>query len=1112
MCLLPHAGPRIALSLLLSSFLLTEAAEVGKESFDPPFIAQASDQGELAMKQFVLQPGFKVELFAAEPLLANPVAFNIDDRGRFFIAETFRHGGGVTDIRGHMNWLDEDLANRTVEDRLAMLKRHEGSRFPNYSRRSDRIKLLWDSDQDGRADKSSVFADGFYDPVSGIGSGVLAYDGNVYYANLPDLWHLTDENDDGQADNRHSLLHGFGVRVGFLGHDLHGVTFGPDGKIYFTIGDRGASVVQGDRRVGEPDSGAVYRCNPDGSQFEIFCFGLRNPQEIAFDEFGNLFTVDNNSDGGDRARLLYLMEGADYGWRIGYQFIERPNSRGPWNSEKLWHPAWDGQAAYLLPAIANITDGPSGMAYYPGTGLPEKYRGTFLVVDFHGGRGSGILAFKVKRSGAGFALGESERLIWESLPTDVEFGPDGAIYFTDWVQGWGTTGKGRIYKVSHPEALANKQVAETRQLLTAPMRSRKTKQLAELLSHADFRVRQRAQFELARRGSEAIPPLNNATRHGNPHTRVHALWALGQIAPQIAKKDLERFLTPVRTRLRDEVSEVAAQAAKVLGDSLAGTRETGPMADDLLKALSRQNPAVQLQAALALGKAKAGQAVPLLIDLLAANNNQDRYLRQALTFALARIGDVPALLKTGTHHSPAARLGAVLALRQLQRAEISQFLTDSDPAVVLETARAINDLPISGAQPELAALTLSNPSVELARRVVNANLRYGTRETAQRLVTLAQDESLPESARVEAAAALGKWPAPTGRDQITGLWRPVVGARKSSDLTDSLKTAVASLLESKSDSLRIAAISSIAALQLEGASDPLAKVLRNETFSPRSRVEALKTIGQLKAQSFGEALTYAAASPNEDLRKEALRLQAAAPGGGLTQLRAVIERGTLGEKQAAFASLATSSDPGADQLLLQYLDQLATGQLARELHLDLLESASKRPAPAVKARLESYRATLPADDQLAPLRGALQGGNAEEGKRVFVERADAGCVRCHKAAGVAGGEVGPSLETIGATKDRQYLLESLILPNKHIAEGFESVIVETKDGVASAGVLKSESDTELVINSPEDGILTVKKGEIARRVKGLSAMPEGLQNLLSPHDLRNLVEFLANSK
>ena len=88
----------------------------------------------------------------------------------------------------------------------------------------------------------------------------------------------------------------------------------------------------------------------------------------------------------------------------------------------------------------------------------------------------------------------------------------------------------------------------------------------------------------------------------------------------------------------------------------------------------------------------------------------------------------------------------------------------------------------------------------------------------------------------------------------------------------------------------------------------------------------------------------------------------------------------------------------------------------------------------------------------------------------------------------------------------------MVYPNRQVAAGFENLLVQTRTGTAYAGVLKSENDQELVINSPEDGLVTIRKSDIQSRQKGLSAMPEGLTNALTRHDLRSLVEFLAGQK
>ena len=211
------------------------------------------------------------------------------------------------------------------------------------------------------------------------------------------------------------------------------------------------------------------------------------------------------------------------------------------------------------------------------------------------------------------------------------------------------------------------------------------------------------------------------------------------------------------------------------------------------------------------------------------------------------------------------------------------------------------------------------------------------------------------------------------------------------------------------------------------------------------------------------------------------------------------------------AALGALPDPAADELLGRWLDQLQAGTVAKELQLDLLEAAAKRSAAAVKQKLSNYEASRPKDDPLAEYREALYGGNAAEGKKIFFERPEASCVRCHKING-EGGEVGPDLSHVAAQKDRQYFLESIVLPNKDIAQGFESVLVTLKGGTSYAGVIKSDTASELVINSPEDGLVTVKKSDIQSRDKGLSPMPEGMGQVLPKQDLRDLVEFLANQK
>ena len=1102
--------------LLPASILSSPAAEHSAPKANAPKIAPASNEGELAMKGYQIPAGFKVELFAAEPHLANPVAFDIDHQNRFWVAETFRIGAGVTDIRGKDSWLDEDLASRTVEDRIAMMKRHEGTNFAKNVGASERIKLILDTNNDGKADKSTVFAEGFSTAADGLAAGVLSRNGKVYFANIPNLWLLRDTNNDGVSDIRKSLHYGYGVRIGFYGHDLHGLIMGPDGRLYFTIGDRGSNIEIDGKRIGHPDTGCVFRCNPDGSELEVFASGLRNPQEIAFDQYGNLFTGDNNSDGGDRARIVYLVEGGDSGWRIGWQFLERPNARGPWNSEKMWHPQNDDQPACIIPPITNFTEGPSGFAFNPGTGLPAKYDNQFFLVDFRGGKGSGIYSFSLTPKGASFEFTNAEKFISDSLPTDVAFGLDGGLYFSDWVQGWDLTGKGRIYRVFHPETVQQSIIAETKRLLMEGMSRRSNRELERLLAHADMRVRQEAQFELVSRGAKGVDILKKVAKSSPSQlARIHAIWGLGQLARPASIAQKLSLSGPIPQLVKDKDPEIRVQVARVIGDARL-TYAIG----ELILLLRDSSPRVRMLAAISAGKLRSPAFLGPITELLAENNNRDPYLRHAGSYALAEIRDIPSILQAANSSNEGVRMGALLALRHLERNEIATFLNDPNPKIATEAARAINDIPITGATRELAALAPSSNGADLPqpllRRVVNANYRYGTADSAKNLAALAANPSVSADVRAEAVRNLAEWERPSGRDRVTGLWRPVVGPRSQKHAADALAPHIVKLLDDTSNRIRIAAAQAAAALELTSAADSLLALVRSSEAAV-VRVEALRALAAIKDPRLSGALESAQNDANESLRREALHFQSQLkPANALAQIERTLANGTTGEKQSALGTLASMQTKEADTLLLTWLDKLIAGNVPPELQVDILEAAAKRDLPEIKNKLQAYEAKLPEQDDLAPFRVALHGGNAEDGRKIFFERAEAQCARCHTVAGQGAeasvSQVGPELTKIGATKPREYLLESIIQPNKHIAEGFQTLLVVTKDGASFAGVVKSETDSELTLNSPEDGEVKIKKSNITTRERGLSSMPEGLGTLLSKRDLRDLVEFLSSLK
>ena len=467
-------------------------------------VAPASNEGQNAIKSFKFDEGLNCQLWAAEPLLGNPVCFTQDEKGRWYVAETFRQHKGAEDDREHPEWRDEDIASESVEDRLAYMHKHwpDPAQFTQrFATAEDRIRRVEDTTGSGVANKSTIFADGFRDAAEGIGAGLLTRGNEVWYTCIPTLWHFRDTKDTGTADVKENLLTGFGVHFALIGHDLHGLRFGPDGKLYFSIGDRALRVkTKEGKEIAQTQSGSIMRCNPDGTEFEIFTTGVRNPQDLVFNERGDLFTGDNNSDAGDKVRFTYLVEGGDCGWRMAFQYLP---DRGPWMRERPWDEKVAPSVRYIVPCVLNVGNGPSGLSYNPGTGLSPKYYGNFYLSDFRGGAAASVVhEIHLEPKGA-FYTGTHRDWLKGMLTTDVQFANDGSLCVLDWVASWGGVGKGRMYKFTDPKADTAIQ-KETEKLIFDGMTKRSDAELAKLLAHQDMRVRQAAQFELANRGAGSI--------------------------------------------------------------------------------------------------------------------------------------------------------------------------------------------------------------------------------------------------------------------------------------------------------------------------------------------------------------------------------------------------------------------------------------------------------------------------------------------------------------------------------------------------------------------------------------------------------------------------------
>ena len=1138
----------------------------GPTGYAPP-IAKASNEGQKAIRRFQKPDDMEITLFAAEPMLANPVAFTIDYQGNFYVAETFRHFKGVSDMRGHQSWLVEDLANRTIEERLITMERNLGDDFASYSGDSDRIRQISDTNGDGIADKATIFADGFDETLAGIGAGVLLDRGELYYTCIPDLWKLTDNDNDGHADQRESLSRGYGVHINFLGHDSHGLRKGPDGRIYFSIGDRGFKVTTKEGTILDyPDTGAVLRCFPDGTGLEVVHQGLRNPQELAFDAYGNLFTGDNNSDGGDEARWVYIVDGGDSGWRIGWQWIEEPNPRGPWNSEKMWHPYHEGQPAHIVPPIANIAAGPSGLTYYPGTGLPDRYDNYFFLADFRGDpNGSLIHAIQVEEDGAGFKIADRHDFVKQMLVTDIDFGIEGGLYATDWVAGWATPQKGRIYRIAEPGVENRPEVQDTKKLLAQGMTQRSADELLALMSHIDMRVRSEAQYALANLGENAVPTFQQAINSENQFTRLHGVWGLWQL---LLARDIEGSNIINASELIPHLSHkdprVRGQAARALGEAKGGAGQA-----ELIKLLSDTEPRPRFFAAIALSKQQvttpqSHQAIiNAAVKMIAENNNRDPYLRHAGVMALTSAHNHETSMTSyapgsnyveelAKHENKSIRLAAILALRQIDITATISFLNDEDPFIVEEVIRALHDFnfhhykgALRGPDPkydffqyatDTNNIPWDNPAI--ARRVINTLYYKGDTASAEALAQYATNPDIPQAIRLEAINDLIQWENPPALDNVNGMWRPI--EPRKLELTPELQlNFFKKAIRSDSLPIQLAAIEFAQTYTLKSADTMLLLIITDSKMDTTLRIAALNTLATLEPPLMPTAIPKAIKSQSPLLRVAGLgHLAKSDPSAAIPMLTEALTTGDIPPRQAAFKVLGTINDPQAETLLLTWMEHLAKDEVPLPLQVDLIDAAQASPSPTVQKAIADYRAAFTDPKSLDPYLPALEGGDTERGRTIFHEKIETQCMRCHSVEEVHGSEVGPDLTGLGSRLDRRHILEAIALPNATIAQGFQNVMIILQSGDDFAGrVIKDDKDTlileldtnemtRLITSTNPHSIVDViaednpqartqvsfNQSDIDDRYEDVSSMPSDLVNFLSLYELRDLVEFLTAQK
>ncbi len=1077
---------------------------------DLPAMKNKSD----AFSGFIKQEGLEGHTWVRFPFVENPGSFGIDRKGRVLVAEVNRFWQGVPDLRGVNEFIRGDFQSQTLEDR-AKLQDSIPGRFPEgfFTNTPDRIIRLEDTDGNGAADRRTLFSDQFKGPLEGIGFSLLPEDDGVYFTCIPNLWKLTDANDDGVADKSEALVTGFGVRISFIGHDLHGIVRGPDGRLYFSVGDRSYHVTTPDGRVLNGDgTGAIFRCESDGSGFEVFCKGLRNPTELVFDELGNLFTFDNTGDFGDKARMVYALEGTDSGWNMKHQsphqyvgsldWEDFHPAKSMWVAERMDEPFNEDQPQSFYPPAANVARGPSGVTLATGDSLPPALRGKFLLTDYGGAVVScNLYSIGAKPSGAGYALDGATVVAGGVGASDVEMGYDGNIYVCDFGGGWSINTNGAIHVLTPTDKTQQAAGARMAEVFKRGVAGESSADLVGSLQSSDRRLRQMAQFELVKRGAEGQASLTDVAKDAAKKniTRLHGVWGLGQLARQ----NNTAAVAALVDLASDGDSEIRANVARALGDAKGDAVRA-----KLLAMLGDESLRVRSLAGIALSRVVSqgdAEVIGALYQLAAANGSQvvDPVLRHACLTALDRIGSVESAVAHASDAQREVRMMAMLYLRRQGSAELSRFLNDSDPQIRIEAIRCIYDSAAvdTAAGEAIAALAASvaDLPVTVQRRIVAANYRVGTSAAALRLIEMAGSKSLDITTREAALQGLCLWEKRITADPVFGGYRPIKGGERSmkalgTSIGEALKIFLAGDQPPKLAALGLK-LADESGVTLEATT--LKDLIANKKLKAEVRVAALDSLVKNAPEMARAVVAERLSDKSADLAAAALRHGLALKLDGIAKAaKKAIETGPIAVARAGVEVIA-SLDPA--DAITRWKERESSG-LSPEVWLDLYLALQSSTDESAKALTTAFAAS--ALDAVPRL--SVAGGDPQKGEIVF--RNQGGCMQCHQM-GKDGGIQGPPLTLVGERLPPEKLVESLVNPNAEIAKGYGLSSITMNDGNVAVGRIAEETKDTLSLVGVDGKSVAIARAQVKTIAPPVSAMPP-MALALPPRDLRDLVAYL----
>lgn len=1002
--------PRLAGAGLVLAVLAGGRALVGQAGQGaPPYAPEQS----IAMMR--LEPGFRVELVASEPDVQSPVAMDIDEDGRIWVVE----------MPG----------------------------YPLDVSPTGRVKLLEDTDGDGRVDRSTLFAGDLRLP-----SGIMRYGKGVLVTSPPDLLYFEDVDDDGKADTREVVLTGFAKTN--PQHAVNHPVFGLDNWIYLAHSGGSQPVIYRDL-FGDQGTELRFAAMPGGkaldakgrgvrlkpAQHKVEGLSSRTQYGNAFDAYGHYFAHNNS------IHQRHEVIAARYLERNPHLLLPSAMAEISDHGNNNLMPITHGARFDLLTEPGQFTSA-CALTVYTGGAFPDGYEGTTLVAEpVHNLVHRDVLTPGGATFVASRARGDMEFLASQDSwfrPVNLYVGPDGGLYVIDYYRPyiehpeWASsdlqknpevlsTGRdrGRIYRI-----VPTAGPAARRTTMRPRLGSAGDAQLVEALGSPNIWWRRTAQRLLVhgnRRG--AAPALNAlATARPSPLARLHALWTLEGL----------------------------------------GRLEPAPV----LEALRDPDPGVRENAIVLAERWLSQPAVATA--LLALVSDADARVRFQL---LATIGSLE------TPESRDAQQRLLLAGIDDDWVQVAALSASSDRAAAYFDGAIAPGSPLAASESAARARFFDRLGGILAARQKPDELQRAF------------------AAVTDARAPAGDW---WRASLLEGLAKGATASGSRRQLAGSQPTLLA-LATASQPRLRRAAVTLLGVSGIESGpatTDALAAAARaagSATASADARVDAITLLALADAPAH-RALFERVVLPGEP---EAVQI------AGVVALGRIPGEATPRFLLSRWPALPTAVRTSAATVILSrregsiaMLDALQQGSVKRwMLNFGHTRSLIMHRDEAIRARARTVLEEPPAARaaRMARYAAALDGrGDAARGATVFA----ANCAMCHQVDGRHGVEIGPDLSTV-RHQPMPVLLANILEPNRSIAQHYETYAVERTGGDAIVGLIGDQSPTSITFRQGPGVTTTIRRSDIrTMTVVPQSIMPESFGEQLAPDAMADLLAYL----